>query len=138
MLQRLDRSHAHKVTLDWPLGHYREGWAEVDPDKIFDATAPDYCFHDPLVGSFSRSTLTRYFAAVTARMARAGGARRQDLAFFLHGPLAEPTPTLRFWREAPRIGLTGVSEVIVGPAGIIAERVNYDLTLASELLRREC
>jgi len=43
---------------------------------------------------------------------------------------------LRFWREAPRIGLIGITEVEVGERGVIAERVAYDLNLASDILCR--
>ena len=43
---------------------------------------------------------------------------------------------LQFWREAPRIGLTGVAEIEIGEQGITAERVAYDLNLASDILRR--
>jgi len=42
----------------------------------------------------------------------------------------------QFWREAPRIGLTGSAQIVVGPYGVIAERVVYDLNLASDLLCR--
>ena len=135
MLQRLDRPHVRTLVFDWPLGHYLEGWAGVDPGKIFDATAPDYSFHDPLVGRFSRSTLPLYFAAVTARCARAGAITWRDLAFVLHGPIDGLAATLQYWREAPRLGLTGMAQIIVGPAGIVAESVTYDLNMASELLR---
>jgi hypothetical protein len=43
---------------------------------------------------------------------------------------------LQFWREAPRIGLTGVAEIEIGEQGVVAERVAYDLNLASDILRR--
>jgi hypothetical protein len=43
---------------------------------------------------------------------------------------------LEFWREAPRIGLTGITRIEVGEHGVISERVAYDLNLASDLLRR--
>jgi hypothetical protein len=43
---------------------------------------------------------------------------------------------LQFWREAPRIGLTGVAEIEIGERGITAERVAYDLNLASDILCR--
>ena len=45
---------------------------------------------------------------------------------------------LRFWREAPLIGPTGVAEVEIGERGVIAERVAYDGNLASNTLRRTC
>jgi hypothetical protein len=43
---------------------------------------------------------------------------------------------LQFWREAPRIGLTGVAEIEIGERGVVAERVAYDLNLASDMLCR--
>jgi hypothetical protein len=43
---------------------------------------------------------------------------------------------LQFWREAPRIGLTGVAEIEVGEQGVIAECVAYDLNMASDILCR--
>jgi hypothetical protein len=46
------------------------------------------------------------------------------------------THARQFWREAPRLGLTGTSEIILGPQGIVAERVAYDLNLACGQLRR--
>ena len=62
---------------------------------------------------------------------------RTDVRFFMHGPMEERTSPgkLRFWREAPRVGLTGVTRIEVGERGIIAESVAYDLNLASNLLR---
>jgi hypothetical protein len=43
---------------------------------------------------------------------------------------------LQFWREAPGIGFTGVAEIEIGERGVVAERVAYDLNLASDILRR--
>ena len=43
---------------------------------------------------------------------------------------------LQFWREAPRIGLTGVAWIEIGELGVSAESVAYDLNMASELLHR--
>jgi hypothetical protein len=42
---------------------------------------------------------------------------------------------LQFWREAPRLGLTGVGEIEIGRLGVISEHVTYDLNLASDMLR---
>jgi hypothetical protein len=63
--------------------------------------------------------------------------RLADVAFFLSGPMDRPSDvgSLQFWREAPRIGLTGVAEIEVREQGVIAERVAYDLNLASDTLR---
>jgi hypothetical protein len=38
-------------------------------------------------------------------------------------------------REAPRLGLTGITFITIGDRGIIAERVAYDLNLAMDVLR---
>jgi hypothetical protein len=41
-----------------------------------------------------------------------------------------------YWREAPALGLTGSTRVVVMPYGIMADVVAYDLNLASDFLRR--
>ena len=136
MLQRLKRTRDE----DWLLECYLDGWAEVNLAKILDAAAPDYHFYDPLVGRFSWSSLPQYFELVRGKFARAGTIVRQDLAFLLHGPMngfeRGPEGTLLYWREAPRIGLTGMAWIVIGPSGVIAEHVSYDLNLASVQLRR--
>ena len=38
-------------------------------------------------------------------------------------------------REAPRLGLTGITFITLGARGVLAEKVAYDLNLASEILR---
>jgi hypothetical protein len=121
-----------------PLDRYLEGWAEANPAKILAATAPDFCFYDPLVGSFVRRTIHEYFELLQDRLSRAGIIQRPDLAFFLHGPMDPRSRAgeLPFWREAPRIGLTGVSAIKLGKRGVVAESVAYDLNLASDALRR--
>jgi hypothetical protein len=119
---------------DWLLDTYVEGWAEADADLILSATAPDYLFDDPLVGRFARASLPRYFTLLRERFARAGAMKRRDVAFMLSGPIID-TFGLQFWREAPGIGLTGTSEIVIGPHGIVAERTAYDLNLASGQLR---
>jgi hypothetical protein len=43
---------------------------------------------------------------------------------------------LQFWREAPRIGLTGVAWIEIGRLGVSAENVAYDLNMVSDLLWR--
>ena len=105
-------------------------------DLILSATAPNYCFHDPLVGRFARASLPRYFILLHEKFARAGAVKRCDVAFILHGPMTG-THGRQFWREAPRLGLTGTSELVVGPHGIVAERVAYDLNLACGQLRHQ-
>jgi hypothetical protein len=120
------------------LADYLEGWAGADPVKIADATAPDYHFEDPFVGTFPTVALPRYFAALMSRNGLGALASRQYVSFLLRGPMdTEPVPgTLEFWREAPRLGLTGTSLITVGPLGVISERVAYDLNMASEQLRQ--
>jgi hypothetical protein len=109
------------------LDCYVEGWAETDPD---------YRLHDPYVGSFSRWSLHEYFDRVRAGLSRMGAVSRADMAFVLRGPVDTRAEGLEFWREAPRIGLTGITRIKVGEHGVISERVAYDLNLASDLLRR--
>jgi len=66
-----------------------------------------------------------------------GAISRRDLEFYLYGPMERSrVSVLQFWREAPRIGLTGISEIEIGERGIIAERAAYDANLASDLLCR--
>jgi len=106
-------------------------------EKILDATAPSYRFTDPLVGSFDGRSLHRYFDLLQDRLSCTGAISRRDLAFFLQGPMKLGShKELQFWREAPRIGLTGVAEIEIGEQGITAECVAYDLNLASDILRR--
>ena len=147
MLQRLDRiqDQVH-VRVDDPRpaqsclpDRYIGGWATVDPVKMLAGTAPGYHLHDPLVGIFPRRSLHQYFELLRAAFARAGTVQRQDLAFFLQGPMATGrNGKLQFWREAPGLGLTGIAQIEIGPRGVIAERVAYDLNIASDLLWRAC
>ena len=120
------------------LEDYVEGWAEANPAKILAAAGPDFCFYDPLVGTFVRRTIHAYFESLQDRFASAGAVRRPDVAFFLRGPMDQRSSAgeLPFWREAPRLGLTGVSAIRLGKRGVIAESVAYDLNLASDALRR--
>jgi len=134
MLQRRD-PHDWPTTEDWLLDTYFEGWAEADADLILSATGPTYCFHDPLVGRFARVSLPRYFTLLHERFVRAGAMKRRDVAFILRGPMID-SHGRQFWREAPGLGLTGTSEIILGPHGIMAERVAYDLNLACSQLRQ--
>jgi hypothetical protein len=126
-----------------PLDRYLEGWAEVNLDKILDATAAGYCFRDPFVGTFSRRSLHEYFDLLVHRCSRAGAVRRCDIAFELHGPMEGPSQEgpshsggIWFWREAPRIGLTGITQIEVGQRGVIGESVAYEANLASDMLYR--
>jgi hypothetical protein len=117
---------------------YLEGWAEANPIKILHATASGYWFNDPLVGVFSRWSLPRYFEVLQDMLIVAGPLTQSDLAFCLHGPTDQPSNRyeLEFWREAPRIGLSGVTRIRFGEHGVVGETVAYDLNLASHLLRR--
>jgi hypothetical protein len=134
MLQRYD-SRDWPRTEDWLLDTYSEGWAEADADMILSATAPTYCFNDPLVGRFARMSLPLYFFLLHEKFARAGAMKRHDVAFNLRGPMIGTYGRV-FWREAPALGLTGTSEIVVGPHGIVSERVAYDLNLACGQLVR--
>jgi hypothetical protein len=42
---------------------------------------------------------------------------------------------LTFFREAPRLGLSGITLITIGEHGVIAEAVAYDLNLALDVLR---
>ena len=132
------RNFADEKTQARLLADYLHGWAEADPVKIAAATAPGYCFDDPFVGTFSHQSLPWYFERLQARFAFEGGTRRLDLAFKLRGQLhgLADCKKLQFWREAPQLGLTGVTLIEVGENGVITEQVTYDLNLASDLLRR--
>src|SRR5262249_49355345 len=134
LLQRRD-PREWQTAADWLLDTYVEGWADADADLILGAAAPDYCFHDPLVGLFARASLPRYFTLLHQRFARAGAMKRRDVAFNLCGPMID-VRGLQFWREAPGLGLTGITEIVIGPHGIVSERVAYDLNLACGQLRR--
>jgi hypothetical protein len=131
------RDHEEKRARSEPFICYMQGWAETNPAKIVHAVADDYRFHDPFVGVFTKWSLSQYFEILKKRFAFAGPIMRRDFAFFLHGPTDETSyqGELRFWREAPRIGLTGVARIKLAAAGVIAESVAYDLNLASDLLR---
>jgi hypothetical protein len=120
------------------LDSYLAGWSEADPDKIVASTAPDYFFDDPLVGRFSKGSLPTYFGHIHARFAPSGTSAGRKYVFCFHGPIDEP-PHLgqrHYVREAPALGLTGVTTITIGERGVAAERVAYDLNLASDVLRR--
>ena len=72
------------------------------------------------------------------RLARSGAVGPHDLGFVLRGPMDARSNELQFWREAPRIGLTGVAWIEIGPLGVSAEHVAYDLNMVSDLLRGAC
>jgi hypothetical protein len=130
-----DRLSDHGTTRNRLLDCYLEGWAEGNLVKVLAATSPDYRFHDPFVGSFSRWSLHEYFDRVQRKLVRSGVVGPQDLGFFLRGPMDARPSGFQFWREAPQIGLTGVAWIEIGRLGVSAEHVAYDLNMASELLR---
>ena len=133
----LDRVCDQDANRTAPLNRYVEGWAQTDLEKILDATAPSYRFTDPFVGSFDGRSLHKYFDLLQDRLSCTGAISRRELAFFLQGPMKlRSDKELQFWREAPRIGLTGVAEIEIGERGVAAERVAYDLNLASGMLCR--
>jgi hypothetical protein len=137
VVQLLDRVRDQNSNPTSPLNRYIEGWAQTDLEMILDATAPSYRFTDPLVGSFVGRSLHKYFDLLQDRLSCTGAISRRDLAFFLRGPMElRPHKELQFWREAPRIGLTGVAEIEIGERGVVAERVAYDLNMASDILCR--
>ena len=111
---------------------------QPNPLKIIQATGPDYRLNDPLVGLFTPRSLPQYFKLLQARFAIAGPTKLDDFAFFLRGPMHGSSSRFhqQFWREAPRIGLTGITNITIGHRGVIAESVAYDLNLASDVLRR--
>ena len=133
----LDRFRDQNANRASPLDRYIEGWAQTDLEKILGATAPNYRFTDPFVGSFDRRSLHKYFDLLQDRLSCTGVIRRRELGFSLQGPMGPRLhKELQFWREAPRIGLTGVAQIEIGERGVEAERVAYDLNLASDILCR--
>jgi hypothetical protein len=119
------------------LLRYLEGWADANPLKILDATARGYRFEDPLVGTFTRRSLPRYFRFLQERFATGGRMARGDVAFQLRGPMAglPRQDGLQFWREAPGLGLSGVTRILVSEQGVVGESVAYDLNMACAVLR---
>jgi hypothetical protein len=138
VLQRPERARDHKASPPALFDRYVEGWAEADVSKILEGIAPNYRFSDPFVGSFSGLSLYDYFDLLQDRFSRAGTISRPDLGFFLCGPVERRSHVrgLQFWREAPRLGLTGVSEIELAEGGVVAERAAYDLNLALDVLCR--
>jgi hypothetical protein len=119
------------------LALYIAGWSEADPDKIADATAAEYVLNDAFVGRFSSYTLPKYFEILCSRFGVTAPTAQKDLAFALRGPMDGPSGELvrQYSREAPRLGLTGVTWIVVTPRGILADSVAYDLNMACEMLR---
>ena len=135
VVQFLDRVRDQNANPTSPLDRYIEGWGQADLEKILEATAPSYRFTDPFVGSFDARSLHKYFDLLQDKLSCIAISRR-ELAFFLQGPMKlRSHKELQFWREAPRIGLTGVAEIEIGERGVVAERVAYDLNMASDILR---
>ena len=58
----------------------------------------------------------------------------EDICGPMDGPLSRGR--LKFFREAPRLGLTGISFITIGEHGVIAESVAYDLNLALAVHQR--
>jgi hypothetical protein len=137
-VERLRHNHNREAD-DWSdlLERYLEGWAENNLSKISSAMAPGYCFDDPHVGQFSRWSISIYFEKVRTRFAGVGACTAWDLGFFLHGSTGRPRSCgqLTFYREAPRLGLTGVTTITIGEHGVVAEAVAYDLNPALNVLR---
>ncbi len=131
-------ARGERMSLQAILDDYIEGWAEPDLDKLIKATARCYLFTDPSVGVFTPRSLSDYFKLLRAKFAVAGAVRQGDFAFVLRGPIdgVPGQPTQRFWREAPRLGLTGTADIKISEDGIIADSVAYDLNLALDVLQR--
>jgi hypothetical protein len=119
------------------LALYIAGWSEADPDKIVDATAAEFVLDDAFLGRFSSHALPKYFEILRSRFGATAPTAQKDLAFALRGPMDGPScePIRQFWREAPHLGLTGVTWIAVTPRGIVADSVAYDLNMACEILR---
>jgi hypothetical protein len=119
------------------LALYLRGWAQADPALIVKATAEGYDFYDPFVGHFSRRTLAQYFVLLRARLSVGRIIRWPELGFNLRGPMQSKTWGFdyRYWREAPLLGLTGASSIVMTHEGVIAETVAYDLNVACDWLR---
>ena len=133
-LRQAREQNARRIS---PLDRYLEGWAKGNLEEILAAVAPDYCFRDPLIGTFSRRSLHEYFDTLMNRLGRIGPIKPGDMAFELRGPMAELSrgPGIWFWREASWIGLTGVTQIEVGEQGVLVECVAYDSNMASHMLR---
>jgi hypothetical protein len=133
-------SHGHDREADERsdlLDRYLEGWAENNLSKLSSAMDPGYCFDDPHVGQFSRWSISLYIERIRTRFASVGGCTARDLGFFLHGSTDRPRSCgqFTFFREAPRLGLTGVTTITLGEHGVVAELVAYDLNPALDVLR---
>ena len=109
VVQFVDRVRDQNANPTSPLDRYIEGWAQTDLEKILDATAPIRS------SEVSAGSLHKYFDLLQDRLSRTGAIGRRELAFFLPGPMKlRSHKELQFWREAPRIGLTGVAEIEIG------------------------
>ncbi len=120
------------------LARYLAGWAAADAEAIAAVVAGTYRLRDPLVGTFTRRTLSRYFERVRAAFASVSPTRPSDCGFTLRGPMEAPgqDASASYWREAAALGLSGVSRLVVTPHGVMADVVTNDLNPASDLLRR--
>jgi hypothetical protein len=126
-------AEAQAAQLRWWLMQYLMGWAQADPALIARAAIDGYRFNDPLVGAFSGQHLSRYFEILHRRFARDGVPVQP--AFYMNGPMDGCQGTFAFFREAPQLGLTGVTHIEVSTRGVIAETVAYDLNMSTERLR---
>ena len=83
---------------------------------------------------FAGQRLSRYFEFIHAQF-DCDGVHAQP-AFYLRGPMDGCAQgEFAFFREAPQLGLTGIARIFVGPRGVVAETVVYDLNMATEMLR---
>ena len=120
------------------IAGYMQGWAEADPDRIRAVTPCSYVLDDPVLGIFGRENIEDYFALIADLFEGTGRVDRRDVIFCLHGPVwpTTATPHLLFWREAPRLGLSGISRIDLECGRVCREHVTYDLSLAVDVLRR--
>src|SRR5262249_39090509 len=133
----LDRPNGTAGSWRVALERYLLGWAAGDPYAVMQATEPGYRFNDPLVGLFTRWSLPAYFDALKERLGAAEAIEQGDCAVMLHGPEDDvPSPLgLRFRREIPRLGLSGMAHIQVGRRGVLAESVTYEIDPARALSR---
>lgn len=117
------------------LTRYVEGWAEVNLFKIIASVSEDYVFIDPLVGSFSRQSLSHYVGILHQR-AGLGTVHCIETKVYLGVMAGQEFPLRRlFWRSLPECGLSGTSAIQLRAGRVTRELVSYDLNIAAEQLR---
>ena len=125
---------------DWSdlLDRYLEGWAENNLGQNLFGDGARILFSTIHTWDSSRAGPFRCTSkGFGQEFASVGGYTAWDLGFFLHGSTDRPRSCgqLTFFREAPRLGLTGVTTITIGEHGVVAEAVAYDLNPALDVLR---